>query len=144
MELRKICPTCQTANNPTELLCTRCFGDISGITPTSPPAIATADTIPLLRLLLADARQIELRSGDTAGRAGAAGELFCEFAAVSRSHARFDYVNGSWQVTDLNSTNGTFLDGKRLKADSPALLTNSQEIRFGSGFRAVVRITLFP
>ncbi len=144
MELCKLCPTCGTANNPVEMLCTRCFGDISGITPMAPPGAATTETVPAMRLLLADGRQIELRSGDTAGRAGAAGELFREFAAVSRSHARFEYANRSWQVTDLNSTNGTFLDGKRLAADSPALLTNSQEIRFGSGFRAVVRITLSP
>ena len=140
MELCKICPTCQTANSPTELLCSRCFGDISGITPTAPSVAATTETVPALRLLLADGRQIELRSGDIAGRAGAAGELFCEFAAVSRNHARFVYADGSWQVTDLNSTNGTFLDGNRLASDTRALLTNSQEIRFGSGLRAVVRI----
>lgn len=140
MELRKICPTCQTPNSPTEMLCTRCFGDISGITPTPPPAVATADNVPTLRLLLADGRQIELRSGETAGRAGAGGELFREFAAVSRNHARLEYIHEGWQVSDLASTNGTFLEGNRLVPDTLTPLANGQEIRFGSAFRAVVRI----
>jgi len=140
MELYKHCPTCGTANSPTELLCTRCFGDISGITPVAPAVTNLQETSPLVRLLLPDGRQIDLCSGETVGRAGAGGQLFREYPAVSRNHARFVYTDGSWQVTDLDSTNGTFLDGKRLLPDHPAGLTDGQELRFGSAFRAVVRI----
>lgn len=33
---------------------------------------------------------------------------------VSRQHARFTRTNGGYQLQDLGSTNGTFIDGKRL------------------------------
>jgi pSer/pThr/pTyr-binding forkhead associated (FHA) protein len=32
---------------------------------------------------------------------------------VSREHAVIDYVDGDWQIRDLNSTNGTFVNGRR-------------------------------
>ena len=34
---------------------------------------------------------------------------------VSRAHCRFAVVDGGLEMTDLNSTNGTFLDGVRVK-----------------------------
>ena len=144
MELYKICPTCQTGNKPTELLCSRCFGDISGVTPTGlpqhEPLSSGEPAPPPLHIILADGRRIEICSGDTVGRAAVGGELFSEFAAVSRRHSHFEYRDGSWLITDLNSTNGTWLAGKRLLKESPTPLINGQEIRMASRFRAVVRI----
>jgi len=144
MELYKICPTCQTGNKPTELLCSRCFGDISGVTPTAlplnEPLSSGEPAPPPLHILLADGRRIEICSGDTVGRAAVGSELFSEFAAVSRRHSRFEYCDASWLITDLNSTNGTWLAGKRLSGNSPATLINGQEIRMASTFRAVVKI----
>jgi hypothetical protein len=35
--------------------------------------------------------------------------------AVSRHHARFERVAGRWYVTDLASTNGTFVNGVRVE-----------------------------
>jgi len=36
--------------------------------------------------------------------------------SVSRQHARFDESAGQWVLTDLGSSNGTFLNGERLQA----------------------------
>ena len=33
---------------------------------------------------------------------------------VSRHHARLEFVNGSWFITDLQSSNGTFVNGARV------------------------------
>jgi pSer/pThr/pTyr-binding forkhead associated (FHA) protein len=33
---------------------------------------------------------------------------------ASRQHARLDFVNGSWVITDLNSSNGVYLNGLRI------------------------------
>ncbi len=143
METFKLCPTCGNVNSPIELLCSRCFGDISGVTPApAVPQQSAAEKKPVspLRLLLADGRQIDLQPGETAGRAGTGGELFMEYGAVSRHHARFDHTDAGWLVTDLESTNGTFLNGQRLAPATPTPLSNGQEIRFGSGFRAGISI----
>lgn len=40
-------------------------------------------------------------------------------AAVSRLHARVERHNDQWLVTDLDSTNGTYLDGVRLQPQQP-------------------------
>ena len=38
---------------------------------------------------------------------------------LSRQHLAFSRVNGSWQVEDLNSKNGTLHNGKRVEAPTP-------------------------
>jgi signal transduction histidine kinase len=38
--------------------------------------------------------------------------------SVSRFHARLDFENEQWLLTDLNSSNGTFLNGERLGPES--------------------------
>jgi len=52
-------------------------------------------------------------SGTTLGRSPPA-DIVLNDSEVSRSHCRFSFQDGSLQMTDLNSTNGTFLDGVRV------------------------------
>ena len=47
-------------------------------------------------------------------RSRAASTLLLEAAEVSRAHCRIDVAGDEVSVTDLNSTNGTFVDNKRL------------------------------
>lgn len=49
---------------------------------------------------------------------------------VSRRHARIRVEGGEATLEDLNSKNGTFLNGRRI--ESPALLSHGDEIRLGS------------
>ncbi|MDX1931054.1 MAG: FHA domain-containing protein [Capsulimonadales bacterium] len=49
---------------------------------------------------------------------------------VSRRHARIEEENGAWIVTDLGSSNGTYINGKRLTA--PQALRRGDEVQFGS------------
>jgi pSer/pThr/pTyr-binding forkhead associated (FHA) protein len=59
--------------------------------------------------------------------------------SVSRHHARLEYEAGSWLVSDLGSTNGTYLNGDRLPPNVPTPLPYGANIRFGavlSRFRA--------
>jgi len=58
---------------------------------------------------------------------------------VSRQHARLTKIEDSFQIEDLGSTNGTFIEGKRLKSE-PAILQSGQAINMGSGVRLVYEI----
>jgi pSer/pThr/pTyr-binding forkhead associated (FHA) protein len=48
---------------------------------------------------------------------------------ISRRHCRFVFTEGSWQVFDLNSLNGVFVNGERLHE---APVRHGDRIRIGS------------
>jgi hypothetical protein len=50
---------------------------------------------------------------------------------VSRYHAHVRWVGSSWLVYDLESTNGTFVDGERLTAAQPRRLRPGSTLRLG-------------
>jgi hypothetical protein len=50
---------------------------------------------------------------------------------VSRYHAHLRRVESTWLVYDLDSTNGTFLDGERIFPSHPRPLTNGSTLRLG-------------
>lgn len=51
---------------------------------------------------------------------------------VSTSHARLELVQGAWQLTDLGSRNGTFVNGERLAANGTALVAAETPVAFGA------------
>ena len=52
--------------------------------------------------------------------------------SVSRKHARIFRDGDQWRVTDLGSSNGTFVDGQRLTPDVPSLVRDRGDLRFGT------------
>lgn len=52
--------------------------------------------------------------GLSLGRDPACCEVLLQEPSISRRHAVFEHINGCVMVTDQNSTNGTFLNGRRL------------------------------
>jgi hypothetical protein len=56
--------------------------------------------------------------------------------SVSTTHARLEYTAGGWLLTDLGSTNGTYLEGARLAPNVPTPLAYGSQLRFG-GLRLV-------
>jgi pSer/pThr/pTyr-binding forkhead associated (FHA) protein len=52
--------------------------------------------------------------------------------SISRRHARLEYEAGSWHVTDLDSTNGTYLNGTRVPPNVATPLPYGANIRFGA------------
>jgi len=49
--------------------------------------------------------------------------------SVSTSHAKLQRREGVWVLVDLDSTNGTFVDGERVKGEAP--LAPGATVRFG-------------
>jgi serine phosphatase RsbU (regulator of sigma subunit) len=66
--------------------------------------------------------------GASIGRVAPADIVFADFE-VSRAHCRFVLVDNSLTVIDLNSTNGTFVDGIRIK--QPTLVPVGAVLRVG-------------
>jgi serine/threonine protein kinase len=53
---------------------------------------------------------------------------------VSRWHARLEFAGGSWHILDSDSTNGTYLQGKKLAPDELQVWTAEQTARIGPFF----------
>jgi hypothetical protein len=49
--------------------------------------------------------------------------------SVSRRHAMFEPRQGKWQITDLESTNGTFVNGERIRNK---ILEHGDSVKFGA------------
>jgi predicted RNA-binding Zn-ribbon protein involved in translation (DUF1610 family) len=83
-------------------------------------------TDPPLRLALEADVVIGRRSGGFA-------EVFSSQSFMSGKHASLQKnKDGNWEVTDLDSTNGTFLNGDRLKANVPVQFQVGDFIRFAN------------
>ena len=53
-------------------------------------------------------------NGATLGRESARTDISIPDEAISKKHARILLLNGQWYLEDLNSSNGTFIDGGRI------------------------------
>ncbi len=50
---------------------------------------------------------------------------------VSRQHAKIQRVDDALMLVDLESTNGTYLNGQRLLPNQPRMLRDGDEVRLG-------------
>ncbi len=62
---------------------------------------------------------------------GSQNDLVLPDDSVSTTHARLEYADGHWRLTDLDSTNGTFVEGVRLAPSVPTPLSYGHSVRFG-------------
>lgn len=67
------------------------------------------------------------------GRRQSSFEFDPKTKAISRHHAAVERrMDGSYTVTDLDSTAGTFVDGERLSPNVPRLLSQGSRVSFGT------------
>ncbi len=75
--------------------------------------------------------ELEVAPGSVVGRkSGELTDFFGRFDTVSGTHARFDRTDSQWSVTDLGSTNGTYLNERTLSPQEPAALEQGARLRF--------------
>jgi class 3 adenylate cyclase len=145
LSLQQICPVCKTLNEAGRRTCIACTGALSG------DAVANPNTSPqkrdagvpqerLLSLNSAEGRVIRISNGDVVGRTAVGREFLEIHEEISRRHAEFILSEGNWFVVDLNSSNGTFLDGKQIPPRERFPLRDGQRIRLSPVFEAEINI----
>ena len=70
--------------------------------------------------------------------AGRQGSLAVNDDHASSHHARFQFAHGFWYVEDLDSTNGTYLNGRRMY--NAQRLKKGDKIRIGRTVIAVLAV----
>ncbi len=98
------------------------------VTPQSPPVRAVA-TLEVLNAGVMRGRRYPVTSVIAHVGRGAHNEVVIAEESVSDSHATLQRRDGAWFVTDLGSTNGTYVNGKRIQAEE--MVGQSGELRFG-------------
>jgi pSer/pThr/pTyr-binding forkhead associated (FHA) protein len=76
---------------------------------------------------------------------GSQSDLVIEDDSVSTNHALLEFENGGWRITDLDSTNGTFVEGIKLAPQVPTPLEYASSVRLGGlrlHFREVEHVDL--
>ena len=63
-------------------------------------------------------------------------DIVIPHASVSRMHARLLKRNGAYELTDLNSTNGSFVDDRQIRGST--VVSNGSQVRLGD-IRFVLR-----
>jgi adenylate cyclase len=134
-----VCPVCYRENEPVADRCPSCSAPRIHAVPADPPEQAAsprsrpAHPPPGPRLILKGAagEVTEYPLGDTSviGRSTTASVRLTD-REVSRKHSQIDREGDGYVLRDLGSSNGTFLNGKRLVA--PAALGDGDEVVVGT------------
>ncbi len=129
MAINVECPVCRTPNPPSETYCIDC-GFLLSDMPVTVSGAPEASQIG--KLITPDGtREFPLRAGsNSVGRENA--DILLTHNTVSRRHATIEVEDGRVFVKDAGSTNGTYVDGKKLAPDDNVELKDGSEVVFGS------------
>lgn len=118
-------------------------------TPSSKPRSSSQERVAALKSISVHTRYdlpklIEIRLVNqkfTIGRAtrtgeatGADYEFGAEITPISRLHARIEVKEGAYYLKDLGSSNGTFLNGKKIEPQKPYLIEEGDKIAFAIAY----------
>jgi FHA domain len=92
-----------------------------------------------IRLVLGDTELSQIYLGIVIGRHPALCERVIDDPSVSRRHLRIGIAEGKPHVEDLNSLNGTLLDGGEVPQFEPVALAAGQELTLGRVVLTVAR-----
>src|SRR3982074_1640440 len=104
------------------------LADLASALPSPPPPAAIERA---LRLTDRDGLRFALEPSMGVVRVGRAtdNEIAIDNQRVSRYHAQVRWVESSWLIYDLDSTNGTFVDGQRVAPSQPRVLGPTGQLR---------------
>lgn len=120
------CPVCKSPNPPGVIYCVECGlvlssalpDDVFGAPAVRPPCFVDEG-----------GREHFLRPGENL--VGREGDVLLTDPRVSRKHANAVLQNETVTLTDLGSTNGTFVNGEKLEPNTPRTLSAGDRVSFG-------------
>jgi pSer/pThr/pTyr-binding forkhead associated (FHA) protein len=154
MEKYKICKRCGAHNPIDEIMCIECMGiefiypdeneqntnnsiDINEQTYLDSNSEKTyLDEEKKLFIIFED-KEFLVDNNTIIGRENFLKEILQNYKTVSRSHAKFTYDGENWYIQDLNSTNGTFVNGEKINNKK---LLNNDIINLSTKFTFKVKI----
>jgi len=149
------CPVCGAKVTPGQAFCASCGASLEGVATAevaAPEAVVTDVTPvpaapepvvagPYLEIVESGAQipladQAELLIGREDEVSGVHPDIDMtphrgEEGGISRRHARLVHVGGAWSIVDLDSTNGTYVNGTELQPRVPASLGDGDRLGFG-------------
>ncbi|MBL8793196.1 MAG: FHA domain-containing protein [Planctomycetia bacterium] len=94
------------------------------------------ELVPLQLVLVPTGMNLELTKPDQVLGRHSTADIRLPLADISRKHCRFIFADGCWQIIDLDSLNGVFVNNQRVHR---AILRQGDRIRLG-GFTFEVRL----
>jgi len=105
-----------------------------------PPNDLGADTVYVLLPDKSVRGYIMKPEGLSIGR-GKENDIPLDLAGISRNHARIDFDGQNYNVTDLNSLNGTYLEQNRLVPEKPEVWLPGENMRIGEAWLRIERLS---
>jgi len=143
------CPECETENVEGALFCDECGSKLAEgelqapeATDDAPETPEAPEAVGMVLVLKDSGEEIELPEADevTIGREDPVSEIFPDIdltphggeeGGVSRSHCKIIKQGDEYKIEDLEATNLTFVNKKKLEPHQPEALNEGDEIRLG-------------
>lgn len=122
------CPSCGTFAKSKR--CTKCGHSTEEINPEETTSKAGNKTAPGHLLGLSANIRLGLGHDAIIGRRGSYGSVFQQFPSISGLHAKLLCLDGIWQIEDIGSSYGTYLNGEKLEKDKPTAIKVGDVLRF--------------
>lgn len=135
MKLIQTCPYCGRQKKPTAQFCPNCGRKLKGTIRMS--------TGPKLQVSLGGQSPFEVSLSTKPIIIGRepGNNIVVPYAEVSRRHAQIEKQAGNYIIIDLNSSNGTYLQGKRISPGQAKILHDGNVIRIGDQWGNSASIT---
>ncbi len=76
-------------------------------------------------------RSVDLKPGMVSIGRAPENDIQLDHPSISRSHARLEFDGAHWQIVDLNSTNGVFIENVRLQPNNPQVWLPGESLQIG-------------
>ena len=136
------CTACQMENIEGALFCEECGAKIEAMTESKDTALEMDDEGATLVLTSSDGSTLEIPAKNEVviGREDPISDVFPDLdltdlggmdKGVSRKHAVIHRSGPNYTVEDMGSTNGTYINKKKLQPHTPQTIKAGDELRFG-------------
>ena len=123
------CPMCQQSCRSDARFCIRCGYSFTGLMPAALRVVQPYGAN--WEMPVPTNRPIVIGSTVSGGRPGMDLSFYDHDGFISRNHVQITVESGSYKITDLDSTNGTVINGARLASHTPRVLHNGDLIQLG-------------